>query len=334
WFAHPEDRGHYSRHFFRPAADDQVEWTFPFFYKKAAFDAMLPETRALRDAIDLTEPDLYVALHNSEMGGVYYYLSRDEPALYPVLHRIPRHLGIPLNEGEPEAGYLRPYAPAVFAEPALEEAYEWLEALGVDPYPPGSGGTSSGSYARQTYGSLTLIAELPYWRSPDVSDTHQTSESYASVLRRTGEQTAHLAAVLTHMRESAGDLVDWTAPLAHGAAAFAQMMRDAATVSLARATHPDAARPATAAERFGCEDTVRMYRLRYGGMMLRTMTSTPAPTPHVASLAAEMEERYSEWQAEAAEADHSDPIAINALVGVQYGAILAAAFHLAGRLAP
>src|SRR5690606_9811634 len=83
WFADPADRDRYAREFFRPAPDEQVEWTFPFSYKKAYFDAMMPETQALARAIDLSRPDLYVPLHNSEGGGAYYYLSRPEPELYP-----------------------------------------------------------------------------------------------------------------------------------------------------------------------------------------------------------------------------------------------------------
>lgn len=334
WFDNPVDRGHYARHFFRPAPDHQVEWTFPFFYKKAAFDAMLPETRALRRAIDAIRPDLYVALHNSEMGGVYYYLSRDEPDLYPLLHAIPAHLGIPLNEGEPEAGYLQAYAPAIFADGTLEAAYDWTEALGVDPYPPGSGGSSSGGYASRVYGSLAMIAELPYWRTPEVSDTRPTSEPYSHLLRRTGEQIDHLAQVLTHTAADAAPYVDWSTPLGHGAARFAHMMGDAAAISFARAADPAAERPATAAERFGCEDTVRMYRLRYGGMMLRALRSPASPHPELERIAADLDRHCEEWQAEAAAADSSEPIPIAALAGVQYGAILAAASHLAGRLAP
>jgi hypothetical protein len=334
WFSGPNDRATYSRHFFRPAADEQVEWTFPFFYKKAAFDRMLPETTALRAAIDITRPDLYVALHNSEMGGVYYYLSRPEPALYDPLHRIAQHFGLPLNEGEPEAGYLTAYAPAIFADGTLEAAYDWMEALGLDPYPPGSGGNSSGNYAGETYGSLVLIAELPYWRTPEAADTRPVGETYAEVLHRTGAQIGELGDILEAAAAEAAGLVDWNTALAHGAAGFARMMSDAAKTSLARAALPDAARPATAAERFGCEDTVRMYRLRYGGMMLRALESSPSTSARLAAAVARMEEHYIRWQAEAGAADRSEPIPVNALVGVQYGATLLAASHLAGRLTP
>ncbi len=38
WFAGPLTRGHYARNFYRPAYDEQVEWTFPVSYKRRRFD--------------------------------------------------------------------------------------------------------------------------------------------------------------------------------------------------------------------------------------------------------------------------------------------------------
>ncbi len=70
WYPAPQDRNFYARRFYRPEPDQQVEWTFPTSYKNAYFDRMMPETQALAREIDRVKPDLYVALHNGEMGGV------------------------------------------------------------------------------------------------------------------------------------------------------------------------------------------------------------------------------------------------------------------------
>ena len=70
WFAGPFTRRHYARHFFRPAPDQQVEWTFPLAYKSAYFDRTLPETEALMRVIDELRPELMYSLHNAEHGGV------------------------------------------------------------------------------------------------------------------------------------------------------------------------------------------------------------------------------------------------------------------------
>ncbi len=133
WFDDPGDRKHYARNFYRPAPDEQVEWTFPNSYKNAYFDRVLPETLGLMLLIDEVEPELLVSLHNGEMGGVYYYISRPDPALQDLLTRLPGSLGLPLAVGEPESPYLTEYGPAIFGMGGTSEAYEYLEALGIDP---------------------------------------------------------------------------------------------------------------------------------------------------------------------------------------------------------
>src|SRR5262245_11417764 len=94
WFAGPFTRRHYARHFFRPAPDQQVEWTFPLAYKRAYFDRTLRETEALMRIIDELRPELMYSLHNAEHGGVYYYVSRDAPELYPTLQALPAWEGL------------------------------------------------------------------------------------------------------------------------------------------------------------------------------------------------------------------------------------------------
>lgn len=183
WFAAPGDPQTYFRNFYRPAGFDQVEWTFPFDYKRAYFDAMLPETQALQRAIDLARPDFYVPLHNAESGGAYYYLSEPAEELIPVLHGLAESLQIPLHLGEPEAPHFKELAPAVFEMGTLRDVYDWSEAMGLDPVPEGGAGEASTTYAAK-YGTRSLIAELPIWRDEDADDTTVTDTSYAQVLRR------------------------------------------------------------------------------------------------------------------------------------------------------
>ncbi len=95
WFAGPYTKAHYGRHFYRPAGDEQVEWTFPFTYKRSYFDRVLPETLALMRLIDRTRPAFLTTLHNGELGGVFYYLSRPEPELQTGAGRTPRALRPP-----------------------------------------------------------------------------------------------------------------------------------------------------------------------------------------------------------------------------------------------
>jgi predicted deacylase len=332
WFADPTDRAHYARHFYRPAGDEQVEWTFPFAHKRAYFDRMLPETQALARLIDQTRPDLYVPLHNSEMGGVYYYLTRPAPPLQDLLARLPGHFGLPLHQGEPESGNLETLAPGIYATGDQAQAYDWAEGLGLEPFPPGSGGASSTEYA-QRFGTLGLIAELPLWRHRQADDTSPAGETYAGLLARTGRQLAELSDILCGVLAEAQPCLTLDTPFLRGARSFARGIAQSAEASLARARQPDSQRPASVAERFDCEDVVRMFRLRYGGMTCRALAAEVqaglAPA-ELRRLAAQMADRFAAWTDEARTLDGAAPIAVERLVGVQYGAILAGAAYCEG----
>lgn len=333
WFADPADRTRYFANFYRPAGDEQVEWTFPFNYKKAYFDRMMPETLALARAIDSTRPDLYVPLHNGEMGGVYYYLTERVPELYEMLHRVPESLGLPLDKGEPEAGHLIELAPAIFTTGSQEEVYDWTEALGIDPYPEGSGGESSSAYA-QRHGALSLIAELPYWLHPEADDTTETSESYSDLLQRTGLALADSGSQLVELMTRAEPFLSIETPFLRASRRFVPMLVSSGELSISRGQQADAQRPATRAERFGCVEHLHMFRLRFGGMLLRAMraeATTGTASAELRRIADELGELYDTWSAESENPD-IQPIPVSKLVGVQYGAILSAAAHLAGVL--
>lgn len=328
WYATPQDRNYYARRFYRPEPDQQVEWTFPTSYKNAYFDRMMPETQALAREIDRTRPDLYVALHNGEMGGVYYYLSRPVPALHDILHAIPAAVDLPLNTGEPESPYLETYAPAIFGTGSITDAYDYLEGLGLDPTTM-VGGSSSSEYAAR-YGTLSLVAELPYWTHPDSDDQSDAGERYRDLLTRTSGSliaaSRELGAILTEAEEH----VSIVSPFLTASRVFVPMLAEIGAMDQARAAEPGAERAATVAERFGCEDLVHCFRLRYGGMLLRALEAESvagvAPAP-LRRLAARLDAVYADWQSEAAEATKAQVIPIADLVGVQYGAILASAFH-------
>lgn len=326
WFENPQDRGFYSRRFYRPEPDQQVEWSFPTNYKNIYFDAMMPETQALAREIDRVRPDLYVALHNAEMGGVYYYLSRPEPAIYDLLHAIPRSLGLPLNTGEPESPYLETYAPAIFSTGTIAHAYDYVEGLGIDPATM-MGGSSSSEYALR-YGTLSLVAELPYWSHRDADDQTPLDETYASLLTRTSADMSETSTLLGEILAEAEPFLSIATPFLSASRAFVPMLGEGAAMDHQRALAPEAARPATVAERFGREDVVHCFRLRYGGMLLRALEAESVAGvagPELRRIAERMGSLYARWLADAAVVEGAEVIPIASLVGVQYGAILAAA---------
>ncbi|NIH81419.1 M14 family zinc carboxypeptidase [Amycolatopsis viridis] len=332
WLAGPITREHYARHFYRPAGPDQVEWTFPLDYKDAYFDAVLPETQALMRLIDADRPDLVCSLHNSESGGVYYYLSRAEPALHATLQALPGHVGLPLDRGEPEVPYLVRVDDAIFDGPSICRAYDYLTDRG-EPW-TNAGGDSTSSYAGR-YGALTLVTELPYWTSPAAGDESPSGTGYGAALAAHGRALTELSAVLADtLAAVAGDLMVPDSPFWRASRSFAVMMAAGARSACSRSTAPEAERVATVAEVASLTEATQCFRLRYGGILLRALDGELAvgnTRPSVRAARARVAARHAEWLAADAEIGDHRSVPIRDLVATQYGAVLAAAEHLAVR---
>ncbi|MCU1526859.1 MAG: Peptidase, partial [Frondihabitans sp.] len=306
--------------------NEQVEWTFPTDYKNAYFDEVMPETLALMRLLDATRPALYVALHNGEMGGVYYYLNRDEPGLADALRALPGAFGLPLDEGEPESPYLRSYAPAVYDMGTIADAYDWLETLGVDPTGQ-IGGSSSGEYTSK-HGTLSLVAELPYWVHPAAADTGRSDESYRDVVLRMSTQLGETAQSLGELLNRAEPLLRLDTSFVRATRAFVPALQSIADSERIRAGAAESARPATVAEVFSCADLITCFRYRYGGMLVRALSAevgAGTAGPALRAVHADAVALYEAWLAEPGVADDATPAPLMALVGVQYGSILAAA---------
>jgi hypothetical protein len=330
WFADPGDRSHYARNFYRPAPQEQVEWSFPLNYKNAYFDRPMPETDAVMRLMVETEPSLLVGLHNAELGGVYYYVSRELPGAVAALHAIPQSLGLPLDAGEPESSDLVALAPAVFRAPLATEHYDHLEALGVDPTLEVGGGGSADYAAR--FGTLTLIAELPYWTHPDALDTAPSGTSYDEVLRAKAAGLRELGTVLADALAAAAPHLSIESPFLRASRAFVPMMTVVGDGEAARAEVPESRRPATVAEVFTNADVLRCFRLRFGGMLVRALEAEVvagiAPV-EVRRAHAALAETYDRWIAESDAVDGISVLPVERLVGVQYASTLAMAALLA-----
>ncbi|GAB1822670.1 M14 family zinc carboxypeptidase [Herbidospora sp. RD11066] len=331
WFAGPYTKAHYGRHFYRPAGDEQVEWTFPFTYKRSYFDRVLPETLALMRLIDRTRPAFLTTLHNGELGGVFYYLSRPEPELQSVLAELPAVFGLPLHVGEPEHPAIGQLAPAIFLTPRMEETYDYVEALGQDPTEVITGAASDTYAAR--WGTLCLTAELPYWVDPAAGDTSETSISYGDLIRT---QAVHLRDTATILEETlngvTADLIS-SSPFIRASRFFIPMLASIAATDENRSSAPAASRFATAAEVSSCRDLVHSYRLRFGGMLLRGLEGELAignGTPAIRRGCRALSEIYEKWCADAENEMSDQTIPIAHLVAIQYGAILAGARHALG----
>lgn len=335
WFSDPSNRAHYGRSFYRPAPQEQVEWSFPLAYKNVYFDRPMPETQALMRLIDETQPVLLVGLHNAELGGVYYYLGRDLPGAVDDLHAIPRALGLPLDAGEPESADLTTLAPAVFLAPRATDHYDYLESLGLDPLAEVGGGGSA-DYARR-YGSLTFVAELPYWSHPDAADTRPSESHYSDVLRRKAAGLRDLGHALETALSSALPYLVLESPFLRASRAFVPMMTAAGDAEGIRAELPENARKATVAEVFSNEEAVRCFRVRFGGMLVRAINAEInagiAPA-ELRRIGRDLSLLHDSWIADAESVPDITALPIERLVGVQYASTLAVAARLLAEQTP
>jgi hypothetical protein len=331
WFAGPFTPRHYARHFYRPSSDQQVEWTFPIAYKEHYFDRVLPETQMLMRVIDELKPELMASLHNAGFGGVYYYLSRAAEPLYDTLHALPAWEGLPLQLGEPEVPYARPFAPAIFPTLRVAAGYDYVEQNGGDPTATGIAGASSFEYA-EPYGTFSIITEVAYFDEPRVNDQTPTGVRRRDAILQgldlgdEGGDTlrAHLDAVAKDLKGDSpfAHSVDWWA----GLGKLREAERSWATTS------PETERPATVAELFSSIEQTQFLRLLGLGMLLRMLEGEIAignGTPAIRAQLIESTRVFEAWADRLEGSLAMRVVPIRKLVAVQLGAVLAAAEYLA-----
>lgn len=332
WFGGPFTVENYARHYYGPG-QRQVDWSFPNFYKQNYFDQSLRETQMLMRVIDDLQPELMGSLHNAEFGGVYYYISRDEPALYPTFHELPKLEHLTLRLGEPEVPYAEEFSPAIFKLMSVADTYDYMDANGND-MSTFSRGESSAEYASK-HETLTLVVEMPYFDDDRVNNqTITESNRRAAILtgieisaEGNAEMKRHMDAVSPELRTRSGfeEAVCWS-------------INDVDEMTAAQRSwaesDPLTDRAATVAELFSNDQEPRFRRLVALGMLVRllegevaTGNSTPVIRTHLDQALA----KFSIWSAEL-EADlDMRAIPIRQLVAVQLGAFLSAAQHLSAR---
>lgn len=335
WFKGPFTPTNYARNFFRPAAFDQVEWTFPITYKTLNFDKPMPETSTLMRVIDEVKPDLLYSLHNAGFGGVYYYVSEKCDPLYPAFHAIPEWFNLALDLGEPEVPFAETFAPAVFNIIDVREFYDYLEQNGsADPAATIQSGTSSADYASK-YGSFYLVVEMPYFDDPRVNSQKQTD-----ILRRDAIlqgldlmdefdnwTIAQFDAIRSDLR------LDTLISRAVNAFTFNGKDYRAAERQWA-ASSEETNRLATEAEVFSNVMSKPFYRLLTHGMFARMLSEEIAAGNTSKAIAASLDAAREKLETSGARLESQldyRALPIRSLVGVQACAGLAAAEYLAAK---
>ncbi len=336
WFRGPFTVRHYARHFYRPRAEEQVEWTFPVQHKRYTWDTPIPETQALMQALQDTRPEFVYALHNAGFGGVYYYLSHDRPGAYPAFHGLPEALGLVLTKGEPEVPWAEQHAPAIFGMLRVPDAYDYYERFtDADPATLMHGGGSSSDYlhALGLGDTVILITELPYFQSPAVSDETELPTSRREVLLAGLDHgagiNAALMGILARVRpEMTLDSRFWRAShtfIEQGGPAIEgqrqAVMNDDATLA-----------PATVAQRADAMYVSAFYQVLVASMLNRALEAQRAQQDRavLADAQAELQAHLDAWIDEIETQLPYTPVPIRTAVQTQLGAMLALLPHLRG----
>lgn len=269
WLKGPYTIFNYSRNFFRPAANLQVDWTFPIDYKELHFHNIMPETQAMKNLIDRIKPAFTYALHNAGFGGVYWYVTEDVPALYPGLREAVERQGIPLHLGEPESPAIPQLAPAVLLAEGIEAEYDYFERFGAKNIPKiVTSGTCSDSYSKQNYGTFTFLTEMPYFYDARIADSTSAAVTRsAAVIEKidwTLESNRRMKEILQGSERYMGEKNPYLCAV-HDA------LEDSGLEPNRRMAQEDPAyqRPATQAEYFDNVLVTQFYRLLSYGMLIR-----------------------------------------------------------------
>ncbi len=207
WFKGSFSALKYALNYYRPPQDEQVEWGFPIHYRTLHFTTPPAETQAVMRIMEQYRPDFLFSLHNASFCGVYFYVSRCLPTLFPQLHQLVADLALPLHNGEPEVPYIQPWDRAIYPLFGAQEGYDFLaKNLGEDPAPYFSTGTSSDDYLKKLVPhALSLICELPYYTDPILEDETLAGvsrrEAIAEGMRRTEETVRVLESHFLTLRD-------------------------------------------------------------------------------------------------------------------------------------
>jgi len=336
WLKGPFTPLNYARNYYRPAGNQQVEWTFPINYKTLKFNNPIPETRALMRLIEDVKPDFIYSLHNAGFGGVYFYISSKAPLLYPIFHWIVKSQELPLSLGEPEMPYAVELSEAVYYMPSIKDEYDYLEkTLKKDPAEVIRTGTSSVDYARNFNPEVfELVTEVPYYYDPRIEDTSSTDVIRRDAILHSISEARKIYGLLEEKYNSLKDGLKLSNRIREAIEYFLKVMPDhlKAHENWAR-TEPSLSRKATVAELFDNYQVSKFYRLLMVGMFIRMLKAEEAEGNTKVSKVREELEDFLEEEGKRLEKElNYRVIPIKKLVATQLAAGLYSALYVQVRL--
>lgn len=275
WLKGPYTITNYSRNFFRPAGQKQVDWTFPIDYKTLHFHDPIPETQAMMALIDEIKPAFIYSLHNAGFGGVYWYQTKKTPEIWADMRQVAIDQNVPLNLGEPEAPYCVAWSPAVYEMIGIEEEYDYMEQYGDPDQDPAANipcGTCSADYAHGKYGTFTFLTELPYFYDPRIDDQTPTDRIRSDVVLESLDWSEKSNAYVRETLNISKEYMSPENPFKLSLEAnLTDDVNDATRTMVA--SNPEYAQPATQAQVFDNLLVTKFYRTLSYGMLIRANES-------------------------------------------------------------
>lgn len=325
WFAGPFNVRQYSRNFFRPRSEEQVEWTFPIDYKEFKFDKPISETKALMKAFEIARPQFVYSLHNAGFGGVYYYISHDLKDAYEDFYRIPKDRGLFLSLGEPEMPWAVEFAPAVYKEPSVRDHYDYLEKYSAgSPAAEIQGGGSSFDYLSSYSEPVMLVTELPYFQSAQIADQTPINRTRRDVLLEGNDKARTMVNDLTQVLAALDGELPTSNRFYRTVKSFNSQALEAVESQRKWAETAEGMDvPATVAQEIDELYVGPFYRLLVASMLRRAIAEHGLTNDKVRQASERLEELLESWTSEVEQNLKYEAIPIKKLVEVQYGAMLA-----------
>lgn len=309
WFGGPYDRATYARHFYRPPAHEQVEWTFHLAEREPPGLSPVPESRALMDAFDAVGPELLVSMHNGEAGGLFCYVTDAEPDLAAEMAGVLAATGLPAEHGEPE-GPVDVRSPGVFLSPPQD----------------GAPMICTTDYAARR-GAFAIMTEPPLWADGRAADMRPAGFTRAEAHARTARRRAELVEEHAAWVAALDGRLTLSTPLHRAVRDDADLLRNGAPLG-----EPGGAdeRPATVAYACSLGGHLHLQRLRAAGHLagvLRAELDAGNDDAELGRTLVAVERRIVEWGEQAD--DVSAPfVGTSAAVEAHVGLALASAAAL------
>lgn len=165
-----------TKHWYKPAPGQQVEWTFPLQTEYYSFDQPLVETKQIMEMIEAYQPEVLFSLHNGFLGKMYTLISPHCVEKKGLFSQILNDSNLELLDELP-IPYVSKYGVGIFSQPHAATEIEYILATDENYNAFYNNGAASFEY----YDDIpSVILEFPLFDLEVDTDHIQHTVSYFS----------------------------------------------------------------------------------------------------------------------------------------------------------